>query len=102
MYFVADGEDENGAKKYRTRMMVDGTEDAGTGSASCALGCWLASRENAGIRKGPFKYAFMQGVEMGRRNYIAVEVVKNDEGSQIQTVALIWTAVTAMEGSIEV
>jgi len=102
LYFVAEGVDESGTKKYRTRMMVDGTEDAGTGSASCALGCWLASREPRGNEKGSFKYAFTQGVEMGRRNDIAVEVARNDEGTKIETVALIGTAVTVMEGSLEV
>ncbi|KAH8590831.1 phenazine biosynthesis-like protein [Bisporella sp. PMI_857] len=100
MYFVDQGVDEFGRKQYRTRMWAS-REDPGTGSASSALGCYLATLEPKDAGTGPFRYAFTQGVEMGRRNDIAVEVIKDDAGG-IQTVLLSGSAVKVMEGSLEI
>lgn len=101
MYIVAQGVDEFGRKRYRTRMF--GTrEDPGTGSASSALGCWLALQEEKGSRKGPFRYAFTQGVEMGKRNDISVEVTRDEAGTGIEKVVLSGPAVEVMEGTLEV
>lgn len=101
MYLVAQGVDELGRKKYRTRMF--GTrEDPGTGSASSALGCWLALQEGKEKGKGPFRYAFTQGVEMGKRNDISVEVTRDEDGTGIEEVVLSGPAVEVMEGSLEV
>ncbi len=77
-------------------------EDPGTGSASSGLACWLAGREDRGLGKGPFKYAFTQGVEMGRRNEIAVEVTRGEDGEGIEKVVLSGTATVVMEGTLEV
>ncbi|PVH76987.1 phenazine biosynthesis protein-like protein phzf family [Cadophora sp. DSE1049] len=101
MYLVAQGTDEFGRKKYRTRMFGS-REDPGTGSASSGLGCWLAGQEDKILGKGPFKYAFTQGVEMGRKNEIGVEVTRGDNGEGIQKVVLSGTATTVMEGILEV
>ena len=102
MYYVFQGVDEAGNKMYRTRMHGMSTEDPGTGSASCALGSWLALQESTHEGKGPFRYAFTQGVEMGRRNEIAVEVVRDEKGTGIESVVLSGTAVKVMEGNLEV
>ncbi len=96
MYFVAQGEDKFRRKKYRTRMF--GTrEDPGTGSASSGLGCFLSEREQG---SGVFRYAFEQGVEMGRKNEISVEVTRGENG--IEKVVLSGKAVQVMEGSLEI
>ncbi|KAL3419705.1 phenazine biosynthesis [Phlyctema vagabunda] len=100
MYFVSQGQDELGRKKYRTRMLV-AEEDPGTGSASCALACWLALQEPKDSGKGPFKYAFTQGVEMGRQNDISLEVTRKDEAN-IESVVLSGTAVNVMQGTLEI
>ena len=103
MYFVAQGEDEFGRGVYRTRMYADGFEDPGTGSASCALGCWLASQ--GGGEKGLHKFSFVQGLEMGRQNDISVEVLTTgDKGAtrEINRVFLSGTCVEVMEGTLEV
>jgi PhzF family phenazine biosynthesis protein len=93
MYFVFLGTDELGRRKYRTRMF--GTrEDPGTGSASSALGCFL-------IAKGGSRFVFEQGVEMGRRNVIEVDVVRGEEGT-VERVVLGGAAVEVMEGRLEV
>lgn len=96
MYFVAQGQDEFGQKKYRTRMFGS-REDPGTGSASSGLGCLLSEREDGA---GSYRYAFEQGVEMGRRNEIEVGVQRGAEG--IEKVLLSGTAAKVMEGVLEV
>ncbi|KAH9222363.1 hypothetical protein DL95DRAFT_518717 [Leptodontidium sp. 2 PMI_412] len=101
MYLVPQGTDEFGRKKYRTRMFGS-REDSGTGSASSGLACWLAGQEDKSLGKGPFKYAFTQGVEMGRKNEIGVEVTRGENGEGIQEVVLSGTATTVMEGTLEV
>lgn len=101
MYLVAQGTDEYGRKKYATRMFGS-REDPGTGSASSGLGCYLALKEPKEAGNGPFKYSFTQGVEMGRRNNIAVEVTRGEGGVGIEKVVLSGAAVKVMEGSLEV
>jgi PhzF family phenazine biosynthesis protein len=101
MYLVAQGTDEFGRKKYRTRMFGS-REDPGTGSASSALGCYLALQEPQAAGRGPFRFAFTQGVEMGRRNDIAVEVTRGDGGVGIEKVVLGGAAVKVMEGTLEI
>jgi PhzF family phenazine biosynthesis protein len=98
MYFVAQGEDESGRKKYRTRMFGS-REDPGTGSASSALGCHLASLE--GKEKGAVKFMFEQGVEMGRKNEIEVDVTRSEGGEGVEKVVLSGAAVTVMEGNLQ-
>ena len=101
MYLVDQGVDEHGRRKYRTRMFGS-REDPGTGSASSGLGCYLAAKEPLELGKGPFRYAFTQGVEMGRENNIAVEVTRGDGGVGIEKVLLSGAGVKVMEGSLEV
>lgn len=102
MYLVSLGVDESGRHKYRTRMFADGMEDPGTGSASCALACWLALKKPKDSGVGPFKFAFTQGIEMGRQNDIAVEVTRDDSGEGIKEVILSGAAVKVMEGTLEI
>ena len=69
-------------------------EDPGTGSASSALGCLLTAGG------GKERFVFEQGVEMGRRNVIEVEVVRGEEG--VERVVLGGAAVEVMQGNLEV
>ncbi|KUJ14964.1 Diaminopimelate epimerase-like protein [Mollisia scopiformis] len=95
MYYVFVGEDEEGRKKYRTRMWGS-REDPGTGSASSGLACFLA------LKGEGKKFLFEQGVEMGRRNEIGVEVELKGNGEGIEKVVLSGAAVKVMEGVLEV
>ncbi|KAJ8064010.1 hypothetical protein OCU04_007853 [Sclerotinia nivalis] len=107
MYFVGLG-NEKGRCMYRTRMFAT-AEDPGTGSASCALACWLSVREegdgkgnvdgDGGMEK---KFGFVQGVEMGRRNDIFVNVRMTRDGVTVEEVVLSGEAVKVMEGILEV
>jgi PhzF family phenazine biosynthesis protein len=101
MYLVSQGIDSLGQHTYRTRMIAS-REDPGTGSASSGLGCWLALQEDRGKGKGPFKFSFTQGVEMGKKNEIGVEVTRNEEGTGIEKVVLSGAVVKVMEGNLEV
>jgi PhzF family phenazine biosynthesis protein len=101
MYLVPQGTDEFGSQQYRTRMWAS-RQDPGTGSASSALGCWLALQEPKEAGKGPFRFAFTQGVEMGRQNDISVEVTRDEKGTGIEKVLLSGAAVQVMEGSLEI
>jgi PhzF family phenazine biosynthesis protein len=81
--------------KIRTRMFWgEGKEDAATGSASCALAGYLA------VRRGMRKLELVQGVEMGRRSKIEVEVEVKD--GAVERVMLMGTAVRTMEGVLHV
>jgi predicted PhzF superfamily epimerase YddE/YHI9 len=85
----------------RTRSL--GTiEDPGTGSASAALCSFLALEEIAEKGSGPFRFHLIQGVEMGRRCDIFVEVVREEDGKSIKGVKLSGNAVKVMEGFVTV
>lgn len=93
-YFVRTGEG-----KIRTRMLEVGFEDPATGSAACALASYLALR---GAGEGGLKVEIEQGVEMGRRSVIGVEVEIGDvDGARnVKSVRLSGTAVQVMEGKL--
>jgi predicted PhzF superfamily epimerase YddE/YHI9 len=94
-----DPEDQ-GRKLLRTRMLGR-VEDPGTGSASCALASWLALQEEVGEGEGPFRYRLVQGVEMGRRCDIFVDVRRTKEGKGVEEVRLSGGSVEVMEGVVE-
>jgi predicted PhzF superfamily epimerase YddE/YHI9 len=87
-----------GVRLLRTRMNSF-TEDPGTGSASAALCSHLALTEGA---KGTARFHLIQGVEMGRRCDIFVDVVMRDGGEGIEDVRLSGCSVEVMEGSLVV
>jgi PhzF family phenazine biosynthesis protein len=97
-YYVDLGIDESGTRQIRTRCLSMG-EDPATGSAASALTCYLALQERPVDRTIRFKVT--QGVEMGRKSDISVEVTKTSDGKAIEKVVLSGTAVKIMEGSLE-
>ncbi|CAH0014780.1 unnamed protein product [Clonostachys rhizophaga] len=81
----------------RSRMMAGTFEDPATGSASCALGSYLALH-SGDKRDRTIQYEITQGVEMGRESNILVEVdLKNDVVDQVR---LAGTATQVMHGFI--
>jgi predicted PhzF superfamily epimerase YddE/YHI9 len=92
-----DPEDTD-VRLLRTRSIPQ-HEDPGTGSASAALCCHLALTEGT---KGTAKYHLMQGVEMGRRCDIYVDVIMKDSGDGIEDVKLSGQAVEVTEGRLTV
>jgi PhzF family phenazine biosynthesis protein len=76
-------------------------EDPATGSASSALGAYLALHEAAEKGNGPFRYILTQGVEMGKKSDIIVDVTRAGPGF-IESIFLSGTAVMVMQGSLEI
>lgn len=102
-YVVEDGEHmgdsgqgKNQATKVRTRMVESAMEDPATGSAACALGSYLALRE-----KKTMTFEMTQGVEMGRRSVMGVEVTI-DEKKRVGSIRLSGSAVQVMEGALRI
>ncbi len=102
----------SGVTRIRSRMLEVAMEDPATGSAASALGCYLALEDG---RIGERTFEITQGVEMGRRSVIGVEVVIGDgasnggfdggrgrDGRRVQGVRLSGGAVVVMEGNLRV
>lgn len=89
--------------KIRTRMILQSIEDPATGSASSALGIWLAlqSFKSRGAGDKVHRFELTQGVEMGRRSVVGVEITLDDQGTVVK-VALSGTSVEVMRGSLQV
>ncbi len=138
LYYRREGievkEGEPKIHKIHQRMMVSGFEDPGTGSASCALGCYLAlnmpniqfdqkggpleqddvSQIRVKIEEGTkslsikpekehYVFGIEQGVEMGRKCQICVEVdiTHNEEGHrQVGAVVLSGRSTFVTKGEI--
>ncbi|KAB5518068.1 hypothetical protein GE09DRAFT_1066296 [Coniochaeta sp. 2T2.1] len=90
--------------KARARMVEMPTEDPASGSAACALACYLAGADETGTER-PLALEVTQGVEMGRRSEMVVEVVPEvgDGGIwRIKDVHLGGEAVVVMEGTLAI
>ena len=100
-FYVTLPENHDGTRNIRTRMIEGSLEDPATGSAACALSCYLSLACGTPGRS-TYKYAITQAVEIGRKSDIGVEVTVESENKQIGKVQLIGGAVKVMEGNIVV
>jgi trans-2,3-dihydro-3-hydroxyanthranilate isomerase len=92
--------DEAQPRNIRARMFApldDVPEDPATGSASAALAAFLVDREPA--VDGRFQLTIEQGVEMGRRSVIELDVVK--KAGQVTDVRVSGRCVFVMRGSVD-
>lgn len=105
-YYIDQDQDEiekhATVRCLRARMVELATEDPATGSAACTLGAYLATTELFRTKKTKFKVT--QGVEMGRRSDIIVEVNTEtvDSRAAVKDLTLSGTAVITSTGSIYV
>ena len=93
----------DGVRDVRTRMFGS-REDPATGSAASALCSYLSLKEGSA---GTYRYRLTQGVEMGQRSEIFLEVrVRETQGGgggvEIDEVLLSGCAVLTMQGTLEV
>jgi trans-2,3-dihydro-3-hydroxyanthranilate isomerase len=91
--------DVSNPQDIRARMFApldDVPEDPATGSASGALGAFLASR--AAGTDGSFRFTIEQGVEMGRRSVIGLDVVK--QAGEVADVRISGRSVFIMRGRV--
>ncbi|KAJ4408549.1 hypothetical protein N0V91_003200 [Didymella pomorum] len=98
-FYVRTGKSESGATQVRTRMIEGPLEDPATGSAASDLVAYLSLNE--GKAGETLQYELVQGVEMGRRSEIFIDVVMAKDGG-IETVYLEGGAVQVMEGKLTV
>lgn len=86
----------------RTRMLIRGLEDPATGSAASALTGYLAMKEES--TEGHSRHwKIVQGVEMGRRSEIGVNVeIEASKNTGAMRITLSGTAVVVSEGTIRV
>ena len=96
LYYAPTGQDGT----YRTRMFAS-REDPATGSASCALGCYIATTSKS-LGSKPLSLKMIQGAEMGRESHISVELTHSVPGYGVTEVVLDGAAVKVMEGTLEV
>ncbi|KAH6643653.1 hypothetical protein C7974DRAFT_2545 [Boeremia exigua] len=98
-FYVRTGKSESGATQLRTRFIEGSLEDPATGSAASDLVAYLSLNE--GKAGETLQYEVVQGVEMGRRSEIFIEVIMAKDGG-IETVYLEGGAVQVMEGRLTV
>ena len=84
--------------RVRARMFSEGVEDAATGSAACTYAAW-SSLQRGGAGK-THVFAIEQGVEMGRKSQICVEVKLDAKGTGLEVVRLSGQAVLCSEGKL--
>ena len=100
-YVMYNHETKAGWTQIESRMVEPEIgEDPATGSAACALTCYLALQS-----KSPgttFKYEIKQGVDMGRESHISVEVTIDATGAKIEKVILSGTAVLVAQGTMKI
>ncbi len=90
----------DGCDRLRARMFgpLSGTfEDPATGSASAALGAFLASLEP--LSDGTLRIDIQQGVEMGRPSEIGLQIRKS--GGQVAQVQIAGRCVQTMRGVLD-
>lgn len=96
-FYVRPSSPVDGKRQLRTRMIEYTLEDPATGSAASALSAYLTMQE--GEAGQTLAYEIVQGVEMGRRSEIGVEVCLGKD-RRIEDVVLSGKAVQVMEGRL--
>ncbi|KAH8724507.1 hypothetical protein GQ44DRAFT_727858 [Phaeosphaeriaceae sp. PMI808] len=97
--FVRMGKDPNGTIGLRSRMIEGTLEDPATGSAASALAAYLSLTE--GTSGGTTRYEVVQGVEIGRRSEIVIDVTLDTDNS-VAKIYLEGRAVPVMEGQLSI
>jgi predicted PhzF superfamily epimerase YddE/YHI9 len=101
-FFVKVGQADEGLAILRTRMIHGSLEDPATGSASSTLAAYLAlhdtHKERESAANEAHKFQMVQGVEMGRKSVIGVEVIAKH--CRIDKITLAGSSVSVMEGSL--
>lgn len=98
-FFVRTGKRAEGVSTLRTRMIEGQLEDPATGSAASGLAAFLSLTE--GNANEALKFHITQGVEMGRRSEIFIDVELASDRS-ISKVYLEGGAVAVMEGRLRI
>lgn len=107
VYFLSD-ECEDGHVVIRSRMFFEGrTEDPATGSGASALCGFLSMVKDGNDLENLDKYHITQGVEMGRKSDIRVDVKtrrgpREGDRREVETMWLSGRCVQVMQGTLSV
>lgn len=96
-YFYVQTAGADGVRHLRTRMIEGTLEDPATGSAASDLAAYLSLTH--GKPGQTLEYEITQGVEMGRKSDISVQVVLGEQ-SGIEKITLGGKTVPVMEGRL--
>ena len=84
--------------RLHVRMIANGVEEAVTPTGCCALAAQLALQK--GEKGSRHVYAIEQGVEMGRRSQLCVEVMLDSQGTRVARLVLSGRAAFTTEGRL--
>ncbi|KAK2798148.1 hypothetical protein FQN50_008959 [Emmonsiellopsis sp. PD_5] len=102
-FYVKDVWDEvKGRNVIRSRMFVHTIEDPATGSAASGLVAYLSLSGQGIAGGGKAVFDVVQGVEMGRRSDIGLQVQLKEGGREIDSIQLSGSAARVAEGDIVV
>jgi len=96
-YFYVIMHDKDEHMEIRTRMIEGSLEDPATGSAACALSAYLSLRH----KRRSTSFVIFQGVEMGRKSDIGVDIKLTESLDAVEKVELSGSAIKVMEGTID-
>ncbi|KAF8331310.1 putative epimerase [Cantharellus anzutake] len=99
---VDDGSAVTKKLGIHTRMIAGSLEDPATGSAASCLSSFLTLMSDA---EGIHRFIIIQGVEMGRKSNILVDVLPKLDSSKGRAIDKIWLsgrAVQVMKGTVTV
>ncbi|KAL1599890.1 hypothetical protein SLS60_007695 [Paraconiothyrium brasiliense] len=96
-YYYVKTSAVEGVQRVRTRMIEGSLEDPATGSAASDLAAYLSLLQGKPGQK--LDYVITQGVEMGRKSDIYVQVIMGGD-KDIETITLGGSAVSVMEGRL--
>lgn len=100
VFYYLKPDQGDGIIRIRQRVIVIELEDPATGAASGALTSFLALQR--GESGKTYRFEIEQGVEMGRKSVIGVEVTLDESGKGVEKVVLMGQAVEVMEGRLKV
>lgn len=102
---IPEGTGESSPRRVIRSRMFGSREDPATGSAASAICAYLSLKDRFGLAEdgveNVFRYRLVQGVEMGRRSEIFIDVVRDADGVTVKEVLLSGDAVTVMRGVLE-
>lgn len=98
MQLETDFTEEPYVTRLQARVISDGTEDTATAPACCALAAFLALQKGGEYSR--HAYEIEQGIEMGRRSQLWIEVRLNERGTRVSRIILSGRATFITEGTL--
>ncbi|KAI2085104.1 hypothetical protein LOZ36_004272 [Ophidiomyces ophidiicola] len=101
VYFIqlqTDFTEEPYITRLVVRVIAGGVEEAASASGCCALAAYLALQKGGASSRHAF--AIEQGIEMGRKSQLCIDVRLNEQGTGVVKIMLSGKMTLAMEGRL--